>query len=371
MELTHAADSSSAIYSPELKIAALCDSLLYRRGAEKLFASYVRSLRDRGHTVHVYTRDVSEFNREELSPLECVGTPRKLLRSINDGGYDIVWVMHFRSVWALPYLAKPFVLHFLEPPRAYYEPWIFKEKSWWMKPIIRVHGIIDRHIVRKYMRYGIAISSFAAENAYRAYGKFMNVVYPGVDVTQFYPENMWARDNYVLLVGGGDRTKQVELAIAAVAFIDEKVRPRLKIVSAKRQDMQEIADKLKVKLEWESDVSTDKLRRLYQRAICTLCTSVAEPFGLTAVESIACGTPVVAVDEGGFRETVTGCVGIRCPRHPFPLAHAIAALIVEPRRVELDERFYLENCVDEFEDKLCEIVNAEKRKRDADSGVHG
>ena len=363
MELTHAADPQSAIFAPEMRIAAFMDKLLYQRGAEKLFIAYVTSLRNRGHTVDVYTTEISDINRECLEPLQCVGTRRKLLRLINDGGYDLVWVMHFKSVWILPFLAKPAVLHFLEPPRAFYEPWIFKEKSWLMKPVIKVHGIIDRHIVRKYLRYGIAISSFAAENAYRAYGKFMNVVYPGVDDTQFYPENMWARDNYVLLVGGGDRTKQVELAIAAVAFIDEKVRPRLKVVSAKRQDMQEIADKLKVKLEWESDVDTDQLRRLYQRAICTLCTSVAEPFGLTAVESIACGTPVVAVDEGGFRETVTGCVGIRCPRHPLPLAHAIAALIVEPRRVELDERFWLENCVDEFEDKLCEIVKTENAKR--------
>jgi len=128
--------------------------------------------------------------------------------------------------------------------------------------------------------------------------------------------------------------------------------------------MQGLADKLKVNVEWETGLTTDQLRKVYQRAICTVCTSVAEPFGLTAVESVACGTPVVAVDEGGFRETVSGCVGVRVTRHPLPMAMAITALITEPKRVTLNERFHLETCVDQFEDNLSEIVQNTKRKKE-------
>ena len=363
MEVTHEPVTKS-ILAPEMHIIAFMDQIMHKQGAEGHFSSYVTSMRNRGHRVDVCCRDASEYHREQLKPLERFGTPRKLLRFINDSDADIVWLTHFKSVWILPFINKPAVLLFLEPPRAFTEPWIFKHASLWKKILVTGHGYIDRYIVKRYVKYAIANSAFSAESFYKAYGKFANYVYPGVDPDVFFPENMWARDNYVLLVGGRDATKQVELAIASVAFIDESARPRLKIVSAPRADMQEIADKLKVNVEWESDVNTDQLRRLYQRAICTVCTSVAEPFGLTAVESVACGTPVVAVDEGGFRETVAECVGVRVPRHPLPMARAIAALMVEPKRVELDPRFHLENCVDLFEDNLSEIVQNHKRKKE-------
>lgn len=362
MEVTHEPVTKS-ILAPEMHIIAFMDQIMHKQGAEGHFSSYVTSMRNRGHRVDVCCRDASEYHQEQLKPLERFGTPRKLLRFINDSNADVVWLTHFKSVWILPFINKPAVLLFLEPPRAFTEPWIFKHASLWKKILVTGHGYIDRYIVKRHVKYAIANSAFSAENFYKAYGKFANYVYPGVDPEVFYPENMWARDNYVLLVGGRDATKQVELAIAAVACIDDKVRPRLKVVSSKRADMQEIADKLKVVIEWETNVETDQLRRLYQRATCTVCTSVAEPFGLTAIESIACGTPVVSVDEGGFRETVSDCVGIRVPRHPLPMARAIAALIVEPKRVELDPMFHLENCVDLFEDNLSEIVQNHKRKK--------
>jgi len=363
VEVTNEAVTKS-ILSPEMHIIAYMDTIMHQQGAEHLFSSYVTSMRNRGHRVDVCCRDISEYNEDVLTPLERIRSPRKLLRFINDSDADIVWLTHFKSIWILPFINKTAVLHFLEPPRAFNEPWIFKHKNILEKIIVTAHGYVDRYIIKNYLKYVIAISAFSAESFYRAYGKFANYVYPGVDPQEFYPENMWARDNYVLLVGGRDVTKQVELAIASVSLVDERIRPRLKIVSTRRDDMQGLADKLKVNVEWETGLTTDQLRKVYQRAICTVCTSVAEPFGLTAVESVACGTPVVAVDEGGFRETVSGCVGVRVTRHPLPMAMAITALITEPKRVTLNERFHLETCVDQFEDNLSEIVQNTKRKKE-------
>lgn len=361
MEVTDFATLNS-LYQPEMKIIAFKDELNEVRGAEKHFASYVKSLRNRGHTVDVCTRSMSEYWQKELGCAECVGTPRKLLRFINDSNADIVWTTHFKSVWILPFLKKPAVLLFLEPPRAFYEPWIFEQKPLWKKVLIWGQGQVDRYIIKHYLKHGIANSLFSAEVGYRCYGKFFNVVYPGVDPEEFHrAEGLWVRGNYVLLVGGGNAIKQVELAVAAVSLIAKEVRPTLAIVGAKRAEMQELADSLEVTIEWNEMVCNDTLRQLYQRAICTLCTSVAEPFGLTAIESIACGTPVVAVDEGGFRETVKECVGIRVPRHPLPFAQAIAHFTEHPKRVKLDEKFKLENCVDEFEDHLNQIVRSVKK----------
>lgn len=49
---------------------------------------------------------------------------------------------------------------------------------------------------------------------------------------------------------------------------------------------------------------SDQMRNLYNLADCTLCISDAEGFGLSANESLACGTPVIATRTGGLQEQV-------------------------------------------------------------------
>ncbi|WP_269849796.1 glycosyltransferase [Methanosarcina horonobensis] len=58
-----------------------------------------------------------------------------------------------------------------------------------------------------------------------------------------------------------------------------------------------------VKLRGE--VSELELLDLYSRCKGLICTAMDEDFGMTPVEAMASGKPVVAVNEGGFKETVT------------------------------------------------------------------
>jgi len=51
-------------------------------------------------------------------------------------------------------------------------------------------------------------------------------------------------------------------------------------------------------------ISEDELVDLYSRCRGLVCTAIDEDFGMTPVEAMASGKPVVAVDEGGFRESV-------------------------------------------------------------------
>jgi glycosyltransferase involved in cell wall biosynthesis len=80
------------------------------------------------------------------------------------------------------------------------------------------------------------------------------------------------------------------------------------------------------------------LPALYRSADVVVCTPWYEPFGLVALEAMACGVPVVASAVGGLVDTVIdGCTGVHVPpRRPDLLGAALRDLLAdEERRREL------------------------------------
>jgi glycosyltransferase involved in cell wall biosynthesis len=81
-------------------------------------------------------------------------------------------------------------------------------------------------------------------------------------------------------------------------------------------------------------VSQDKLPALYRSADVVVCTPWYEPFGMVALEAMACGVPVVASSVGGLCDTVVdGKTGVLVrPSHASQVATAIGGLLDSPER---------------------------------------
>jgi glycosyltransferase involved in cell wall biosynthesis len=95
------------------------------------------------------------------------------------------------------------------------------------------------------------------------------------------------------------------------------------------EEMQSLSSELGLKgTSFIGHQPQDEVARIYNIADVSVVPSRVEPFGLVAVEALACGTPVVATNEGGLPDFITNEVGTLVPvDDPVRLAQAILAEI--------------------------------------------
>ena len=177
----------------------------------------------------------------------------------------------------------------------------------------------------------------------------IEIVPPGVDPAFFSPgsrrgarQALGLGDEPVLLfVGRIQPLKGVDVAVEALSRLRDP-RARMLIVggssgiegddhAAEVHDL--ITDQgLDDRITMVPPQPHHVLSTYYRAADVTIVPSRSESFGLVALESAACGTPVVASDVGGLRTLVDhGRTGLRVPgRDPDDFAEAVERIIGDP-----------------------------------------
>jgi D-inositol-3-phosphate glycosyltransferase len=183
------------------------------------------------------------------------------------------------------------------------------------------------------------------------------VVPPGVDLGLFSPGSQTAArralgirdDAYLLLFIGRIqplKAPDVLLRAAARLIADQPaLRDRLVVAVvggpsgtglARPEALQSLAAELGIAdlVRFVPPVPQDQLPDWYRAADVTVVPSYSESFGLVAIESQACGTPVLAASVGGLRTAVAdGYSGVLVDGHdPSAYADVLARLAGDPAR---------------------------------------
>lgn len=198
------------------------------------------------------------------------------------------------------------IYYCLTPPRLLYDQkgFMSQQVPGWQRPLLRAVMLLYRFAYERAVRGMdsiVTISETVRARTKRYLGHDSSVVYPPCETERF----QWIEEgNYFLSTARVDSLKRVDLIVEAFKEMPDK---RLVVVSGGMslsgiQKMAEKAQNIDV-LGWVDD---EKLCDLMGRCIATIYIPRDEDFGISPVESMAAGKPVIGVQEGGLLETVGG-----------------------------------------------------------------
>jgi glycosyltransferase involved in cell wall biosynthesis len=203
----------------------------------------------------------------------------------------------------------------------------------------------------------------------------IRVIHPGVDGARYRPDPAVARTPAptFVYVGRLKRYKGVDLAVRALA-VARRTRPDLRLAIAgggdHRAALERLTDALgqREAVSFLGFVSEAQKLALFRSAWANLFPSPKEGWGITVIEAAACGTPSLASDSPGLRDSVRdGGTGYLLPHGDVAaLAARMLELAGDPALVERlgqagrrhAERLSWDAAADETEAHLRALIDA-------------
>lgn len=204
-----------------------------------------------------------------------------------------------------------------------------------------------RHFVPAVLRYSravIVISESTRRDLLHFYRgvppEKVHAVLSGYDARWFPPEvddGAVADEPYALYVGNVMPHKNLLRLVDAFAEATRGSPGRLVIRGwGKPKNVRTVQARIAAldlwpRVDWQPYATIRELSRLYQRAHMLLLPSLHEGFGLTALEAMACGTPVVTSSTSSLPEVVGDAALFVDPYQTATIADAIARLFSDDR----------------------------------------
>jgi UDP-glucose:(heptosyl)LPS alpha-1,3-glucosyltransferase len=189
----------------------------------------------------------------------------------------------------------------------------------------------------------VAISRHGAAEIARLYGVAdarLTVVYNGVDLVRFHPDNRdrlraaaraeagVAADAWVtLFAGSGFERKGLATAVEALAALGDRSSRLLVLGKGDTRAYRVLAERMEVapRVVWLG--ARPDVERWYAAADALVLPTLYEPFGNVHLEALASGLPVVTTTVAGGAEAVgAGSGAVVPPRQPAAVASALTRL---------------------------------------------
>lgn len=233
-----------------------------------------------------------------------------------------------------------------------YETSVNLQKYW----PVKVYAVIVNHFLRLFdfrsaqrVDKWLVNSENVRQRVRKFYRKEAEVVYPPMEIEKLIKESQGTKKkDYFLIVSRLVGSKGLEEAAIAA----KQLKLKLKVagesagLSKAKQAMKNLGGN---NVEFVGRVSDAKLCQLYAEAKGFIALAKNEDFGMTVVEAQASGTPVIALNSGGFKETVI---------------QEKTGLLINDSTVET-----IENAVDKFNKLKWNVKNLQDNSRRFGRGV--
>lgn len=157
----------------------------------------------------------------------------------------------------------------------------------------------------------IAISRAVQERIRTIYGRESVIVYPPADTDFYEPDPAVPVGDYYLVVSRLIPYKRIDLAVAAFAQLPDATL----IVVGEGRDLTALQAQATPNVTFLGRQPRDRIRALMRGCRAFLFPGL-EDFGITPVEAMACGRPVIAYGAGGALDTVVPGVTGEFFTHP-------------------------------------------------------
>jgi len=261
----------------------------------------------KGWDIRVSWFDKLHLPNRLISPFRIFAS--SMFESFDLSDYDVV-ISSSAIYFAKAVITKPESLHIAyihTPPRylyGYTTSYNYKKHF-----LTKILGEFANHFLRitdfeTSQRPDILVAN--SENVRARIKKFYRrdakVIYPPVDIKEF--DTPKKEGEYFLSLGRLARAKGVDLIIKACSDLNLPLK-----VAGTGPLLGELKKSAGKNIEFLGQVSDADRVELLSKARALIVASEDEDFGITQIEALASGTPVIAMKAGGYKEVITSKTG--------------------------------------------------------------
>ena len=173
--------------------------------------------------------------------------------------------------------------------------------------VTTIHGFSSSRIIPVYKKYNNSTHYVSISDADRSPElDYTATVHHGIDLAQFTFNPLPSKGDYILYFGRIHHDKGTKEAVEIAKALNMRI-----IIAGIIQDQEYFNDHVKPflnegEVEYVGSVGPEKRDELLGNAKLLLHPiNFNEPFGLSIIEAMACGTPVVAFNKGSMPELIT------------------------------------------------------------------